>query len=114
MKKLFLICAITAFVLPLSCSKNESSSGLVQPTFDYGDLEHAWKGTIASWRVDNTDAGRISYTLKNVDISLVLNTEKYWLQLTYFSDSLEYQYYNRGYWLWDPYYPTVMILRNSN
>ena len=109
MRQLLLTATVTALVLALACSKNNSNSGLVDPQFSYEDLTDAWRGQLDSWRVDNTAAGKASYTLNNVDISLIIDTQTYWLQLSYFSDSLEYQYYNRGYWIWDPYVPDVIV-----
>jgi hypothetical protein len=109
MRRLLLSITLAVLVLSLGCSKTSGDSGLIEPTFNYDDLVDAWRGTLASWRVDNTEAGRASYTLNDIDISLILDTQTYWLQLTFFSDSLEYQYFNRGYWLWDPYVPNVMV-----
>jgi hypothetical protein len=109
MKQLLLFCAAALVVLSLACSKAENNAGLVDPKLTYDDLVDAWKGTLETWRVDNTAAGKPSFTLNNVDVNLIIDTQTYWLQLSYFTDSLEYQYYNRGYWLWDPYVPDVMV-----
>ena len=109
MKRALLFFFTVLVVLSLACSKAESNSGLVEPNFSYDDLIDAWRGSLDTWRVDNTAAGRASYNLSNVDVNLIIDTQNYWLQLTYFTDSLEYQYYNRGYWLWDPYVPDVMV-----
>ena len=109
MRKFLLSVAVAMTVLSLGCSDSNDDSGLVEPTFNYDDLIDAWRGELASWRVDNSEVGRTSYILNDVDISLIIESQTYWLQLSYFSDSLEYQYYNRGYWLWDPYVPDVIV-----
>ncbi len=108
MRKLLLSCCFATLVLALSCSDNKSTSGIIDPAINYDDIVGSWRGTLDSWRVNNS-ADRKSYTLKNVSISLIFDSQYYWLQLTQFSDSLEYQYYNRGFWLWDPYVPDVMV-----
>jgi hypothetical protein len=108
MRKLLLSCCLAGLVLMLSCSDNDTSGGVITPTITYDDIKGSWRGTVDSWRVVNT-VGHPSYSLENIDITLVFDTQNYWLQLTQISDSLEYQYYNRGFWLWDPYVPDVMV-----
>lgn len=98
--------AITAgLMMTLGCSDNKAQPFL-PPEFNQSDLVDAWRGNLESWLVDNTSAGRPGYTLNNVEVSLILNSEgTYWLDLSQFSDSLEYRYNSRGYWLWDPGIP---------
>jgi hypothetical protein len=108
MRKLLLSCCLAGLVLVLACSEDANNPGLVNPTLTYEDIIDSWRGTVDVWRVEGS-AGHTSYTLRNVDIAIIFDTQHYWLQLSQFSDSLDYQYYNRGFWLWDPYVPDVMV-----
>ncbi len=108
MRKLLLSCCLAGLVLILACSDNDTNPGVLNPQLTYDDIIGAWHGTLDSWRVVNSTE-RPSYVLKNVDVTIVFDTQHYWLQLSQFSDSLEYQYTNRGFWLWDPYVPDVMV-----
>ena len=42
-------------------------------------------------------------------MSLAFDEQRYWLQVSQYSDELDYQYHNTGYWLWDPYLPEEII-----
>jgi hypothetical protein len=92
----------------LACSDTDEPAGLEPADFSYDDLRDSWRGTVDSWRVDN-GSQTPSYDLQNVNVNLIIEQDTYWLQLTQFSDSLEYQYYNRGFWIWDPDLHNILI-----
>ncbi|MBW7997983.1 MAG: hypothetical protein FVQ81_15730 [Candidatus Glassbacteria bacterium] len=107
MRNMLQLAAGALLMLSLACSDNDVVKEPFNPGFTYEDLADAWRGNLDSWYVENS-SGKPSYTLENVNISLIMDTERYWLQLTHFTDSLEYQYLNRGFWLWDPSLPDVI------
>jgi len=54
---------------------------------------------LSVYHVDNGISAP-SYDLQNLNCALILDSEKYWFELSYLSDSLDFAYYNRGDWLW--------------
>ncbi len=109
MRLLLLSCCFAGLLLALSCSDNSTDKGIIEPALNYEDVVGAWRGTLDSWHVDNSNVIP-NYTLQNVDITLIfLESQRYWLELNQLSDSLEYRYKNEGFWLWDPTVPDVMI-----
>lgn len=62
------------------------------------DLVGAWRGTLFFYHVDN-GIQAASYNLENLRTSLILDTDRYWFELDYFTDSLDFILVNRGYWL---------------
>jgi hypothetical protein len=81
------------------CSDNGSTPGPSGPQFRKSSLEGTWRGVLSVYHVDNGIAAP-SYDLQNLNCALILDSEKYWFELSYLSDSLDFAYYNRGDWLW--------------
>lgn len=81
------------------CSDDGSPSGPSGPQFRKSSLEGAWRGVLPVYHVDN-GLSAPSYDLQNLNCALILDSEDYWFELSYLSDSLDFAYYNRGSWFW--------------
>ena len=98
----FFFC-LTLLALP-GCSDDGGSPGPAGPQFRKSSLEDVWRGVLSVFHVDN-GLSAPSYDLQNLDCALIMDSENYWFQLSYLSDSLDYTYYNRGSWLWVEHSP---------
>jgi hypothetical protein len=89
------ICAI--IVLVTGCN-SEKATVPFKPQIYTSDLVGAWRTTMPQYYVNNGIAAQ-SYMLKDLRVSLILDAEKYWFEIGFNSDSLDFISLNRGFWM---------------
>ena len=71
---------------------------VMEPEINMYDLIGHWRGSLPAYYVNN-GATAPSYSLQNLDCTLILNQDNYWFQLGSYSDSLDFSFVSKGYWL---------------
>jgi hypothetical protein len=98
MKRSIQVFTIFLVILAISCNK-EKAQPLQDVPFLKDDLVGAWQGYYPIFNVAATNAAP-KLDLVNARTSMILQTENYWFEITYYSDTLEYSFISQGFWSW--------------
>jgi len=76
----------------------EAENTVIEPEISMEDLMGNWEGTLPAYYVNN-GLSPPSYYLQNVECAIILDADSYWFQLGSYSDSLDFSFVSKGYWL---------------
>jgi len=98
----------TIFIAILATSCSEKAKPLEYTPYLKDDLEGAWEGRYPIYNITATNAAP-KLDLVNARTSMILQTEDYWFEITYYSDTLEYAFVSQGFWNWFEDTPDAII-----
>lgn len=99
--------AVLFLFLSVSCG-GEKARPLEDLPYLKDDLISAWRGTYPVFQIPGT-LTTAKMDLHNARVSLIMQTENYWFEVTYYSDTLEYAFVSQGFWNWFVEAPEVIV-----
>lgn len=111
MRQVFKALAVPILFLAVSCG-NEKARPLEDLPYLKDDLTSTWRGFYPTFQVPGSLSSP-KLDLVNARVSLLMQQEDYWFEITYYSDTLEYAFISEGFWNWFMEAPEVIIFETT-